>query len=46
MRASCNVDYTNDEDWPKIRKNHVKMLKELAEFIYYPYEQEIKNLPI
>ncbi len=36
-----DVDYTNTEEWPVIAGFHAKMLKELADYAFYPYQDEI-----
>lgn len=36
-----NADFTNTEEWPTIAAFHAKMLKELADYAFYPYQDEI-----
>lgn len=36
-----DVDFTNTEEWSKIASFHAKMLKELADYAFYPYQDEI-----
>ena len=35
------VDYKNTDDWPAIAQFQAKMLKELADYAFYPYQNEI-----
>ena len=35
------VDYKNTDDWPAIAQFQAKMLKELADYAFYPYQDEI-----
>ena len=39
--ALSGVDFTNSEEWPTIAGFHAKMLKELADYAFYPYQDEI-----
>lgn len=39
-----NVDFTNTAQWDTIAQFHAKMAKELADYAFYPYEAEIRNL--
>ena len=38
------ADFTDQEQWPEISAFHAKMSKELADYVFYPYEQEIREL--
>lgn len=38
------ADFTDQEQWPGISAFHAKMSKELADYVFYPYEQEIREL--
>lgn len=38
------VDFTNREQWDTISNFHAKMLKELSDYVFYPYEPEIRAL--
>ena len=35
------VDFTNSEEWPAIAGFQAKILKELADYAFYPYQDEI-----
>ena len=39
-----DVDFRNVENWKTISDFHSKMLKELSDYVFRPYEQEIRNL--
>ena len=36
-----NVDYRNVNDWPIIAEFHAKSSKELADYAFYPFQDEI-----
>ena len=36
-----DVDYRNPDEWPMIAGFQSKMLKELADYVFYPYQDEI-----
>lgn len=38
-----DLDYSNQDSWSELSSFHAKMSKELADFIFYPYEQEIRD---
>ena len=38
------ADYRNAEEWPVIAEFQAKALKELADFVFYPYEQELREI--
>ena len=40
------ADFMNTEEWETIANFHVRILKELADYAFYPYEEEIKAAQI
>ena len=42
--ARMQGDFTNPEEWEKISEFHAKMTKELADYAFQPYRDEIENL--
>ena len=39
-----DVDFRNTENWKTICEFHAKMIKELSDYVFRPYEQEIRAL--
>ena len=44
ISVSLEADVTNRDEWEKIARFHAEMTKQLADYAFYPYQQEILNL--
>ena len=44
ISVSIEADVINREEWEKIARFHAEMTKQLADYAFYPYVQELKAL--
>lgn len=44
ISVSIEADVINRDEWEKIARFHAEMTKQLADYAFYPYVQELKAL--
>jgi hypothetical protein len=44
ISVSIEADVINRNEWEKIARFHAEMTKQLADYAFYPYQQEIQAL--
>ena len=44
ISVSIEADVMNRSEWEKIARFHADMTKQLADYAFYPYQQEIQAL--